>query len=55
MSGRLQVVIKLTDDQRSEIKKKLDKEVTHVKFWVVPGSVILAEAVNEPKALDGRS
>jgi hypothetical protein len=41
-TGKL-VMIKLTDEQRSEVQKKLGKEVTYVILRLVGGSVIMAE------------
>ena len=46
MSSRKQIVIKLTEEQRQEVREKLDKEVTHIKLSVVTGAVIFAEAVD---------
>ena len=51
MSSHKEVIIQLTKEQREEIKKRLDQEVTHVKFWIVPGTVILAEVINRPESL----
>ena len=51
MSAHKQVVIELTKEQQSEIREKLDKEVSHVKMWIVPGTVILAEAISRPERL----
>lgn len=36
------------------IKKQLDQEVTHLKLWIVPGTVILAEVIKKPEAPPGR-
>jgi len=52
MSAHKEMVIKLTKEQQEEIKKALDREVTHVKFWLVPGTVILAEAITRPERLN---
>jgi hypothetical protein len=49
MSARKQIVIKLTEDQRREVREKLDKEVTHIKLSVVTGAVIFAEAFDLPE------
>ncbi len=53
MSAHKQVVIELTPQQRSEIKKGLNKEVSHVRLWLVPGTVVLAEAIGQPESFDG--
>lgn len=45
MSAHKQVVIKLTEAQQVEIRKQLDKQVTHIKLWIVPGTVVLAEPI----------
>ena len=45
MSSHKEVVITLTGDQRREISEKLGKEVSHVKLWLVPGTVVLAEVI----------
>lgn len=52
MSARKEVIIQLTTAQREEIKQAMHEEVTHIKFWKVPGTVILAEAIDrsEPRA-----
>ena len=52
MSALKQVVIELTEQQRSQIKKELNKEISHVRLWLVPGTVVLAEAFDQPEALD---
>lgn len=52
MSALKQVVIELTQQQRGEIKKELNKEVSHVRLWLVPGTVVLAEAIGQPEAFD---
>jgi hypothetical protein len=52
MSAHKQVVIELTQQQRIEIKRELNKEVTHVRLWLVPGTVVLAEAIGQPEAFD---
>jgi hypothetical protein len=54
MSSHKQVVIKLTEDQRSEIREKLEKEVSHIRMWIVPGTVVLAEAISLPESPDVR-
>ena len=51
MSSYKEVIIQLTKEQREEIKKRLGQEVAHVKFWIVPGTVILAEVINRPESL----
>ena len=53
MSALKQVVIELTPQQRSEIKRELNKEVSHVRLWLVPGTVVLAEAIGQPESFDG--
>lgn len=53
MSALKQVVIELTSQQRSEIKRELNKEVSHVRLWLVPGTVVLAEAIGRPESFDG--
>jgi len=53
MSARKQVVIKLTDEQRSEVQERLDKEVTHVRLSLAPGAVIFAEAIDAPEVPGG--
>ena len=52
MSALRQVVIELTPQQRSEIKRELNKEVSHVRLWLVPGTVVLAEALGQPESFD---
>ena len=52
ISSHKEVVITLTDEQRSEIKEKLDKEVSHIKLWIVLGTVVLAEVVERPERAD---
>ncbi|MGA9773395.1 MAG: hypothetical protein WBV94_30470 [Blastocatellia bacterium] len=52
MSAHKQVVIELTEQQRIEIKKELNKEVSHVRLWLVPGTVVLAEAIGQPEDFD---
>jgi hypothetical protein len=52
MSSHKEVVITLTDEQRSEIRVKLDKEVSHIKLWFVPGTVVLAEVIARPERAD---
>ena len=54
MSPTKQVMIELTDEQQKEVREQLDKEVTHVTFRLVSGSVILAEVTDPPDPLDGR-
>lgn len=46
MSARKELVIELTKEQQEKIKKSLDREVTHVRLWLVPGTVVLAEPIN---------
>jgi hypothetical protein len=53
MSALKQIVIELTPQQRSEIKRELNKEVSHVRLWLVPGTVVLAEAFDQPESFDG--
>ncbi len=53
MSALKQVVIELTPQQRNEIKRELNKEVSHVRLWLVPGTVVLAEAIGQPESFDG--
>ena len=53
MSALKQIVIELTPQQRSEIKRELSKEVSHVRLWLVPGTVVLAEAIDQPESFDG--
>ena len=45
MSSHKEVVITLTEEQCGEISIKLDRAVTHIKLWLVPGTVVLAEVV----------
>ena len=52
MSSHKEVIIKLTDEQRREIRVKLDKEVSHLKLWIVPGTVVLAEVIERPERAD---
>jgi hypothetical protein len=47
-TGKL-LLVKLTEEQREEIREKLDKEVTHIKLSVVTGAVIFAEALELPE------
>ena len=47
-TGKL-LLVKLTEEQRDEIREKLDKEVTHIKLSVVTGAVIFAEALELPE------
>ena len=54
MSARKELIIELTKEQQEQIKKSLDREVTHVRLWLVPGTVILAEAINQPERQDDR-
>lgn len=49
MSARKQILIKLTEEQRQEVREKLDKEVTHIKLSVVTGAVVFAEAFDLPE------
>jgi hypothetical protein len=53
MSSRIQVVIEMSKEQRNEIKRKLGKEVTHIKLSVAPGAVIFAEALELHEGADG--
>jgi hypothetical protein len=53
MSARRQVIIKLNDDQRNEIREKLDKGMTHIKISVVPGAVTFAEALELAEGSNG--
>ena len=53
MSALKQVVIELTPQQRGEIKKQLNREVSHVRLWLVPGTVVLAEAIGQSETFDG--
>ena len=53
MSAHKQVVIKLTKEQQEEIRNCLDRDVTHIKLWIVPGTVVLAEAIIQPQSLNG--
>ncbi len=46
MSARKELVIELTKEQQEKIKKSLDRDVTHIRLWLVPGTVVLAEPVN---------
>ena len=46
MSAHKEVIIKLTAEQREDIREKLQEDVTHIKVWKVPGTVILAETIN---------
>lgn len=52
-TGKL-VMIKLTDEQRGEVKEKLGKEVTFVILRLVGGSTILAEVSDASDELDDR-
>ena len=54
MSSRKQVVIKLTDQQRQQLKEALGKEVTFVIFRLLGGSQVLAEVSDASDAFDGR-
>ena len=45
MSAHKEVVIELTKEQQEKIKKSLDRDVTHLKCWLVPGAVVLAEVI----------
>ena len=49
MSAHKELVIELTKEQQEKIKKSLDREVTHIRLWLVPGTVVLAEAVSHPE------
>ena len=49
MSARKELVIELTKEQQEKIKKSLDREVTHVRLWLVPGTVVLVEAMAQPE------
>lgn len=53
MSARKELVIELTKEQQEKIKKSLDREVTHIRLWIVPGTVVLAEAIIQPQSLNG--
>jgi hypothetical protein len=46
MSARKELVIELNKEQQEKIKKSLDREVTHLRLWLVPRTVVLAETVN---------
>ena len=50
MSLYNEVIIQMTEEQREEIKQRLGREVTQVKFWLVVGAVVLAEVMNQPEA-----
>lgn len=52
MSLHKQVVIKLTEEQSCEIREKLDKEVSQIKLWLVPGTVVLAEVIERAERAD---
>ena len=52
MSAHKQVVIKLTEEQSSEIREKLEKEVSQIKLWLVPGTVVLAEVIERAERAD---
>ncbi len=54
MSSHKEVIIEMTKEQREGIKKQLDQEVTHLKLWIVPGTVIMAEVIKKPEAPPGR-
>ena len=47
MSARKELVIELNKEQQEKIKKSLDREVTHLRLWLVPGTVVLAEPINQ--------
>ena len=48
------VMIKLTDEQRKEVREKLGKEVTYVTLRLLGGSVILAETSDASDGIDDR-
>jgi hypothetical protein len=48
------VTIKLTEEQRKEIKERLGREVTYIIFRLVGGSQVLVEASDAPDTFDGR-
>jgi hypothetical protein len=43
MSSRREVVIKLTDEQRNEIRAEHDKEVIHVVFQIVGARKLIVD------------
>ena len=49
MSACKEVVIELTKEQQEKIKKSLNRDVTHIKCWLVPGAVVLAEVIQLPE------
>ena len=54
MFSSQRVTIKLTDEQRKEIKEQLGREVTYIIFRLVGGSQILVEASDALDTFDGR-
>ena len=48
MSSRKKVIIKLTDEQRDQIRIALDKEVTHVIFQLIGGSHMIVDIFDAP-------
>jgi hypothetical protein len=54
MSSRKQSIIKLTDAQRDQVKRDLDKEVTFVIIRLVGGSHMIADVSDAPDSADGR-
>jgi hypothetical protein len=54
MSSHREVTIELTQKQQDQIKENLGKEVSFVKLWLVPGTVILAEVLYSAKRFEDR-
>jgi hypothetical protein len=54
MSSHREVIIELTKEQQNKIKEKLGKDVSFVKLWLVPGTVILAEAIYPAERFEDR-
>ena len=54
MSARKRVIIKLTDEQREQIRIVLGREVTHVIFQLIGGSHIIVDVPDMPDATDDR-
>lgn len=54
MSARKRVIIKLTDEQREQIRVEFGKEVTHVIFQLIGGSHIIVDVPEIPDATDDR-
>lgn len=52
MLSRKQVLIKLTEEQRSEVQEMLGKEVTNVLLRLIGDSVIFAEVSDTSEGLD---